>query len=154
MLHSALAPFEKSNDGSSIQKNAFQLQQDLQETMQDKVGIVRNERDMQDALTRIDKLKKQAGQVAVFGHREYNPGWHTAIDLHSLLTVAEAVTRTALDRRESRGAHFRDDFPEKIHEFAKVNIVVKKGDDGQMKVHRQPLVEMTQEQEGIIEEMK
>jgi succinate dehydrogenase / fumarate reductase flavoprotein subunit len=90
----------------------------------------------------------------VSGNREFNPGWHTALDLPSLLTVAEAITLSALERKESRGAHFRDDFPSQDKEFAKVNIVVRKGPGGAMRVAREPVLAMTAEQKQIIEEMK
>ncbi len=88
--------------------------------MQELVGIVRREDEMTRALDGIGKLETSAaGQVAVYGHREYNPGWHTAIDLKHLLTVSEAITRSALDRKESRGGHFREDFPNKDAAAAK-----------------------------------
>ena len=81
----------------------------------------------------------RAGKVAVFGHREYNPGWHTALDLKHLLTVSEAITRSALERKESRGGHFREDFPDKDAASGKVNVVVKKNPDGTMKLRREPI---------------
>jgi succinate dehydrogenase / fumarate reductase flavoprotein subunit len=90
----------------------------------------------------------------VVGNREYNPGWHTALDLHNLLTVSEAITRCGLERKESRGGHFRDDFPDKSPAFAKVNLVTRKGPDGQMQVDQVPLPEMPAELKQIIEEMK
>jgi succinate dehydrogenase / fumarate reductase flavoprotein subunit len=92
--------------------------------------------------------------VGVSGNREYNPGWHTALDLNNLLTVSEAVTRSALDRKESRGAQFRDDFPNKDAAFGKVNIVVWKGGDGTMQLRHEPLPEMPAELKQVIEEMK
>jgi succinate dehydrogenase / fumarate reductase flavoprotein subunit len=92
--------------------------------------------------------------AGVSGNREYNPGWHTALDLHNLLTVSEAVARAALERRESRGAHFRDDYPAKDNEFSKFNIVVRKARDGSMQVTREPLPAMTPELAKIIEEMQ
>ncbi len=104
----ALAPFERSSSESP-----YQVQKDLQDTMQDLVGIVRNESEMREALGKIDDFKKRAENAAVTGNREYNPGWHTALDLKNLLTVSEAITRAALERKESRGAQFRDDYPDK-----------------------------------------
>ena len=80
--------------------------------MQDLVGIVRNEDEMQRALAGLGPLRQRANQVGVGGHREY-PGWHAALDLHNLLTVSEAITRSAIERRESRGGHFREDYPDK-----------------------------------------
>jgi succinate dehydrogenase / fumarate reductase flavoprotein subunit len=122
--------------------------------MQDLVGIVRCEGEMQRALDGLGKLWERAKRVAVHGHREYNPGWHTAIDLHNLLTVSEAVTRSALDRKESRGAHFRDDFEEKDPAFAKVNVVVRAGAGGTMEVRREMIPEMPEHLKQVIEEMK
>jgi succinate dehydrogenase / fumarate reductase flavoprotein subunit len=92
--------------------------------------------------------------VGVGGHREYNPGWHTALDLHNLLTVSEAITRSALERKESRGGHFREDYPDKDGTLGKLNIVVRKERDGGMSVSRVPLPEMPPELKAIIEEMK
>ena len=79
--------------------------------MQALVGIVRTEAEMQQALAELGGLKARAARAAVIGHREYNPGWHTAIDLRHLLTVSEAITRSAIERKESRGGHFREDYP-------------------------------------------
>ena len=131
----------------------YQVQHDLQETMQDLVGIVRREDEMRRALDAIAALNARATRVGVTGHREYNPGWHTALDLPNLLTVSEAVTRAALERKESRGGHFRDDYPEKSKEYATFNVIVKRGTDGEMRVERRPIPEMTEELKGIVKEM-
>ena len=109
-------------------ENPYHVQRDLQEMMQDNVGIVRDESEMQAALEHLKTSGNARGRVGVTGTREFNPGWHTALDLKNLLTVSEAVTRAALERKESRGAQFRDDYPEKSEEFAKVNTIVWKGD--------------------------
>jgi succinate dehydrogenase / fumarate reductase flavoprotein subunit len=109
---------------------------------------------MQKALEGLGALKVRAKKVGVAGNREYNPGWHTALDLKSLLTVAEAVTRAAIERKESRGAQFRDDYPDKSDAFGKVNLVVKKGPDGAMQVRPEPTVPMPPELAQIIQEMK
>ena len=90
--------------------------------------------------------------MAACGNRQYNPGWHTALDLHNLLTVAEAATRAGIERKESRGAHFRDDYPEKSEEFAKVNIVINKQSDGSMAIQQVPIKVVTDDQKSIIEE--
>src|SRR5437879_7727166 len=111
----ALAFFER-RDG----ENPYAIQKDLQETMQDLVGIVRNEGEMREALKKIGNFKTRAQHTAATGNREYNPGWHTALDLQNLLTVSEAITRAALERKESRGAQFREDYPEKEERFSKV----------------------------------
>ena len=146
----ALAPFERGggNDGGP-----FQVQEELQTGMQNLVGIVRREDEMRRALDRIAELKRRAAQVAVSGNREYNPGWHTALDLSNLLTVSEAVTRSALERKESRGAQFRDDYPDKDAEFGKINVMVKKLAGGTMKVTREPIPEMRAELKQVIEEI-
>jgi len=143
----ALSPFER-RDG----ENPYQVQRDLQDTMQDLVGIVRNEREMREALEKIDDLKKRAERAAASGNREYNPGWHTTIDLENLLTVSEAITRAALERKESRGAQFRDDYPDKNEQFAKVNTMIAKAEDGSMQVRLEPLPEMPDYLKLIIEE--
>ncbi len=122
--------------------------------MQDLVGIVRREDEMQRALEGLAGLWKRANEVKVTGNREYNPGWHTALDLHNLLTVSEAITRCALARKESRGGHFRDDFPEKAAAFGKINWVVHKGADGKMQLAEAPIPEMPAELQQIIQEMK
>jgi succinate dehydrogenase / fumarate reductase, flavoprotein subunit len=149
----ALEPFER-NVGGAGYEGAYQVQYDLQEMMQDLVGIVRREDEMLRALDGLEKLWQRARRVGVTGHREFNPGWHTALDLTNLLTVSEAITRAALERKESRGAHFRDDLPDKDPALGKVSIVLRKGRDGAMEVKREPLPEMPAELKQIIEEMK
>jgi len=143
----ALAPFERRSSESP-----YQVQKDLQDTMQDLVGIVRNQSEMREALGKIDGFKKRAENVVVSGNREYNPGWHTALDLKNLLTVSEAITRAALEREESRGAQFRDDYPEKSEQFAKVNATIAKAADGSMQVRLEPLPEMPEYLKQVIEE--
>jgi succinate dehydrogenase / fumarate reductase flavoprotein subunit len=145
----ALAPFDRG-DG----ENPYQIQKDLQELMQDNVGIVRTESEMQYALGQLQQLKQRANRATVTGNREYNPGWHTTIDLKNLLTVSEAVTRTAIERKESRGAQFREDYPGKDELFSKVNTIVSKATDGSMQVRLDPLPEMPDYLRQIIEEMK
>ncbi|HJU68512.1 MAG TPA: fumarate reductase/succinate dehydrogenase flavoprotein subunit [Gemmatimonadaceae bacterium] len=150
-VREALAPFDQPSNGS---KGPYQIQYELQDVMQDYVGIVRNEADMVRALERIEGLAGEASHVAVTGHREYNPGWHTALDLRCMLIVSEAVTRAALDRKESRGAQFREDYPDKDPESARFNIVVKKGRDGRMELSRRPIPALPPELAAVIEEMK
>ncbi len=145
----ALAPFER-NGGES----PYAVQYDLQDMMQEKVGIVRIEEEMHHALELIAQLRTRAGNVFVPGNRDYNNGWHTAMDLPSLLTVSELVTLAAVERKESRGAHFRDDFPDKSAEFGSFNIVLHKGTDGLPVLTRTPIIEMPAELKQIIEEMK
>jgi succinate dehydrogenase / fumarate reductase, flavoprotein subunit len=146
----ALAPFEHGPSG----ENPYQIQYDLQEGMQDMVGIVRTENEMQQALETITQLHTRADRVGIAGNREYNNGWHTAMDLENLLLVSEAVTRAALLRKESRGAQFREDFPGKDAEWGKYNIVVKRGADGGMQVEKRALPPIPDELKAVIEEMK
>jgi len=150
----ATEPFERRSGLTQNEESPFQIQHELQDVMQSLVGIVRTEQEMQQALDRVEGLKIRAKRVGVHGNREYNPGWHTALDLHNLLTVSEAITQSALERKESRGAHYRDDYPEKNTDFGKANIVVRKSPKGEMQVRRQPIPEIPAELKAIIEEMK
>ncbi|HEV2246440.1 MAG TPA: fumarate reductase/succinate dehydrogenase flavoprotein subunit, partial [Terriglobia bacterium] len=88
------------------------------------------------------------------GNREYNPGWHTALDLSNLLLISEAITRAAIERKESRGAHFRDDYPGRDDATGKSNLIICQGPDGKMQIDRKPLPEVPAELKQIIEEMK
>ncbi|HET8675418.1 MAG TPA: fumarate reductase/succinate dehydrogenase flavoprotein subunit [Blastocatellia bacterium] len=146
----ALEPFDR---GAAAGENPYQIQHDLQEFMQDKVGIVRREEEMSEALEQIARLRERARRAGIGGNREYNPGWHTALDLESLLTVSEAIARAGLERRESRGAQFRDDYPKKDEQLGKINIIIRKGPDGEMQVERTQIPEMPAELKQIIEEM-
>jgi succinate dehydrogenase / fumarate reductase, flavoprotein subunit len=150
----ALEPFERAAKTPGNAEGPYQVQHDLQEMMQNLVGIVRREDEMLRALDGLHQLWGRAQNVAVHGHREYNPGWHTAIDLQHLLTVSEAITRAAIARKESRGGHFRDDFPNKDTAEGKLNIVLRKEPDGSMQVRREQIPEMPQHLKKIIEEMK
>jgi succinate dehydrogenase flavoprotein subunit len=147
-LKRALAPF----DHGAAAENPFRIQQDLQGMMQNLVGIVRQEDEMRQALGQLDVLKQRADRAGVTGHREYNTGWHTAQDLGNLLIVSEAITRSALERKESRGGHFRQDYPEKDKAFAGYNIGVRQGPDGSMQVSHTPIPPMPAELQQIIQE--
>ncbi|HUQ20736.1 MAG TPA: FAD-binding protein, partial [Gemmatimonadaceae bacterium] len=149
----ALEPFDRAANEKSAE-GPYQVQHALQEMMQELVGIVRREDEMQRALDGIESLKGRAARVAVAGNREYNPGWHTALDLPNLLTVSEAITRSAIERKESRGGHFRDDFPEKDAAAGNFNIVITRGADGRMTVSRTPIVPMRDDLKQIVEENK
>jgi succinate dehydrogenase / fumarate reductase flavoprotein subunit len=146
----ALAPFDRGAAGEI----PFAVQQDLQAMMQDLVGIVRTEAEMTEALARLRDLQARADRVGVSGHREYHTGWHAALDLRNLLTVSEAITRSALERRESRGGHFRDDHPTTNPEWGSVNVQVTRSADGTMQVRRIPIPPMPAELTQVIEEMK
>jgi succinate dehydrogenase / fumarate reductase flavoprotein subunit len=121
--------------------------------MQDLVGIVRNESEMQRALDGLGPLRERANRVGVGGHREYNPGWHTALDLANMITVSEAITRAAIERKESRGAHFREDYPDKSKDWGTRNIVIRRGAGGDMELEHTPIREIPAELKAIIEEM-
>jgi succinate dehydrogenase / fumarate reductase flavoprotein subunit len=148
----AVNPFE--HQGTPDSASPYEIQYALQDMMQERVGIVRSEEEMTPALDGIARLRERAARVAVPGNREYNPGWHTALDLTNLLTVAEAVARAAIERQESRGAHFREDFPAKDAEWGKYNLVLHRDEDGVMQVEKRPLPEIPAELQAIIEEMK
>jgi succinate dehydrogenase / fumarate reductase flavoprotein subunit len=146
----ALEPFGRGAQS----EGPYQIQRDLQSMMQDLVGIVRTEGEMRRALEGLEELWQRAARVGIAGNREYNPGWHTALDLKHLLTVSEAITRSALERKESRGGHFREDHPNKDAALSKVNLVARKGRDGTMELRREPIPEMPEYLKQIIDEMK
>jgi succinate dehydrogenase / fumarate reductase flavoprotein subunit len=149
----ALAPFERSGGIP-----AYEVQHKLQEMMQSLVGIVRVQDEMVRATDGLRELNAEAQKVSVPGNREYNPGWHTALDLENLLTVAEAVAVSAVERKESRGGHFREDFPEKSAEWSGFNHIVRRAADGsawgRMELGRAPVEPLTDEMKQIIEEQK
>ena len=146
----ALAPFDRGPAG----ENPYQIQYYLQETMQDLVGIVRVESEMQQALEAIGQLSARAERTGIAGNREYNNGWHTTIDIGNMMIVSEAITRAALLRKESRGAQFREDFPNKDSEWGKYNIVISQSADGEMQVEKRALTPIPDELKKVIEEMK
>ncbi len=146
----ALVPFDRGSAG----EGPYQIQHDLQEKMQDLVGIVRVESEMEQALVELEKFNSRAARVGVGGNRQYNGGWHTAMDLPNLLTVSEAITRAAILRKESRGAQFRDDFPNKDSEWGKVNLIVRRGAGGEMMVEKRAIAPLPDELKKTIEEMK
>jgi succinate dehydrogenase / fumarate reductase flavoprotein subunit len=143
-----LAPFER-NGG----ENPYTVHQDLQRTMQSLVGIFRVEADLKQALEELEKLKKRAKNLKVEGSRMFNPGWHLAIDLQSMLVCSEAIARGALARQESRGGHSRIDFPKtSTTEWSKQNNVVLRGSDGGMVLKQVPLPEMPADLQKIVME--
>ena len=151
---SASTPVAAFGDGGQDgSENPYTLHQELQQTMNDLVGIIRKEEEIQEALDKLEGLKARAEKVGVHGNREYNPGWHTALDLRNLLTVSEAIARAALERRESRGGHFRDDFPAKDPAYGTFNVVVRRAPDGEMQVERRPIPAMPEELKAIVTEM-
>ena len=146
----ALAPFER---GASAE-GPYQVQESLQTTMQNHVGIVRVQHEMEHALAELEVLKQRADRVGVPGNREYNPGWHTALDLRHLLIVSEGITRCALARKESRGGHFRDDYPDKDPAFGTFNHVIRRGQDGAMQLVREDIPPLPADLAEIIKEMQ
>jgi succinate dehydrogenase / fumarate reductase flavoprotein subunit len=145
----ALAPLERQDGGD---QGAYAIQHELQDKMQTFVGIVRSEEEMKKGLAAVHALKERSRKVAAPGNREYNPGWHTALDLENLLTVSEAVALAAIERKESRGAHFREDYPGKDAAWGKITLVLRKGRNGEMELLREPLPEMPAALQQVIEE--
>ena len=139
-------------DAPKGDENPYTVQQDLQKVMQAQVGIVRKEDEMRSALEEISKLKARAVAVQAPANREYNPGWHTCMDLSNLLIVSEALAKCAIERKESRGAQFREDFQEKSKEFGGVNMIIKKGVDGQMTLRREAVKPLSDELKQIIDD--
>jgi len=135
----ALAPFRVEGG-----ENPYTIHAELQQTMNDLVGIIRTESEMQEALDRLQGFKARVKNAGVTGGRAFNPGWHLALDLKNMLLVAEAVAKAALERQESRGGHTRDDYPAMSAEWRQVNIVCKATDDG-VEIYRQPLAPMRED---------
>jgi succinate dehydrogenase / fumarate reductase, flavoprotein subunit len=148
----ALGPFERG--ATKEKQNPFQIQADLQDMMQEFVGIVRTGRELEEAVQRVVQFQAKAKNVGCDGNRGYNPGWHTAIELHHMLTVAEAIARAANERKESRGGHFREDFQDKSNEFAQVNFIIRKDDNGHMNIGRAPKQPLRADLQQIVDEMK
>ncbi len=148
----ALEPFERGEKGEH--ENPFQIQSDLQNEMQELVGIVRVEKELSEALDKIVALNQRVLRVGCGGNRTFNPGWHTAMELKHMTTVAEAIARAARERQESRGGHFREDFPDKSEKFGNVNIAIRKGSDDKMSVTHVPKTTIREDLQQIINEMK
>ena len=144
-----LAPLERGDTGG---ENPYAIQYALQKDMQALVGIVRVEAEMQRAVELVQQYRTRSSRVAVPGSREYNPGWHCAMDLHCLLTVSEAIARAAVARRESRGGHFRDDFPDKDGKLGKLSTAIRKGRDGAMQLEHVPVPPWPADLQKVIDE--
>jgi succinate dehydrogenase / fumarate reductase flavoprotein subunit len=144
----ALTPFQAEGGD-----NPYTIQQDLQQAMNDLVGIIRTKAELEDALTRIEELKARAATMSVEGHRQYNPGWHLALDLRNMLVVSESIARAALLREESRGGHTRDDYPKPSPEWGTKNLVVRLDESGAgVTIAEQPLPQMPDELRSYFEE--
>jgi succinate dehydrogenase / fumarate reductase flavoprotein subunit len=140
-----LAPFQ--TNGS---ENPYALHAALQDCMHSLVGVKRTESDLKHALWKIRQLRRKSTRVAVQGPRSFNPAWHLALDLHSLLTASEATTVAAIERKESRGSHARRDFPVVDPAYAKLNIVVEKFENG-LVISREPVPEMPDELKRLVD---
>ena len=148
VARAALEPLDRQGSGEA----PYQLQYELQDLMQNQVGIVRNDGELRGALEALQRLQERVKRVEAQGNREYNSGWHTALDLRNLMTVAEAVTRAAIERQESRGAHFREDHLGKDEEWGRTMLVIRQGDDGAMEIRREPVAPPRDDLQRIIEE--
>jgi len=145
-----LKPFDNSEEGD----NPYEIQAQLQDKMQELVGIARSQESLAQALEEVQILREKADNVHTIGNREYNSGWHTALDLDCLLTVSESIALAALERKASIGAHSRDDFPEKEEPgTGKYNTIVHKTQENTMAIRREPVPELTEEYQEIIDEM-
>jgi len=147
VIAEALAPFGR-NDGES----PYDIHHELQETMQSLVGIIRTEPELVEALHKLDELEERAAKVAVHGAPAYNPGWNLATDLPSMLTVSRLVAKGALERKESRGGHTRDDYPKPDPELGKVNLVQRIDDRGELVLVAEPLPQMPPELAALFDE--
>jgi succinate dehydrogenase / fumarate reductase flavoprotein subunit len=141
---SMLAPFEAEGG-----ENPYALHAELQDTMQGLVGIIRTEAELDEAVGALDRLEERLDRVTVEGNRQFNPGWHLALDLRSMLTISKAVTRSALLRQESRGGHTRDDFPKSDPEWGKKNVVTRKR-GAKLDLGTEPLPQMPEELRQLV----
>jgi succinate dehydrogenase / fumarate reductase flavoprotein subunit len=137
----AVAPFSGSAEGG---ENPYTLHMELQQAMNDLVGIIRKADEMDQAIKRLDELKRRAATLVVEGHRQFNPGWHLALDLRNMLVVSECVARAALLRTESRGGHTRDDFPGMDPDWRRKLLVCKLSDSPVEAVEAVEVVEEAQ----------
>ncbi len=150
----ALRPFQ----AGPAQENPYAIYQELQDTMQDLVGIIRVEHELREALAKVAELQARAAKVSVEGNRQYNPGWHLALDLRNMLLVSEAVAAAALERQESRGGHTRDDYPMTDPFWGDLNVVVELGASpggtaGALSLRRQPLPKPPPELAELLEDV-
>jgi succinate dehydrogenase / fumarate reductase flavoprotein subunit len=147
-IRELLSPFERTGG-----ENPYAIHADLQDCMQSLVGIIRTEGELRKAVAEIAVFKQRLTRVKVAGGREFNPAWHLALDLYSMLSVSEAVTLGAIARKESRGGHTRDDYPMADDSLGKVNMVIRKR-GGQFSVTEEPIPEMPPELQALLQERK
>ncbi len=145
----AVAPFERVGG-----ENPFTIHHELQRLMQDKVGIMRVESELEEAIEELAKLRVRAEKAAPNGNREYNPGWHTSLDLPNMLVVAEACAKSAIARKESRGAHARMDYQEKDAAFAKINHQCVQAPDGSVRIVTLPTIPIREDLQQIIDDQQ
>ncbi len=150
-VRAALAPLERPSGDDDV--GPYKVLQSIQDLMQEKAGIIRDEDHLSAAMEGLERIRPQVDGISVGGNREFNPGWHAALDLANIMTVSEALVRAARERKESRGAHSRTDYTGKDPEWGKVNLVIRKGSDGEMDIRRETIPEMRQDLKDIIEEM-
>lgn len=136
----ALAPFELEGG-----ENPYTIHQELQQAMNDLVGIIRKAEEMEQALARLAEFRGRIAKMTVEGHRQFNPGWHLALDLRNMLTVSECVAKAALEREESRGGHTRDDFPGMNADWRKLLLVCGLNADGSVDVSRKDQIPMRED---------
>jgi succinate dehydrogenase / fumarate reductase flavoprotein subunit len=141
-----------SKGGRNKKENPFEVMADLRELMQNNVGIVRDEKELKIALAKLKVIQSRIKNIGVAGNVRYNPAWHTAMDLPNMLTIARAITMSAVERKESRGAHFREDYPQKDKKYATFNICLAKGGGDTIKLVRQAIPKIKRELQEIIEE--
>ena len=137
---SAVHPFEVEGG-----ENPYSIQSDLQESMNDLVGIIRTGPELEESLTTIEAFKERAKSMKVEGHRQYNPGWHLALDLTNMLVVSECIAKAALEREESRGGHTRDDYPKPDDRWGALNLVLTLPDGETVDLKHQPLPVMPED---------
>ena len=150
IANASLAPFERGAAG----ENPFEIQNQLQDMMQDLVGIVRTESDLETSIEKLKEFEARASNVGCNGNRGYNPGWHTAIELNHMITVAKAIAISAKERKESRGGHFRDDYPEKSETYSQMNVTLRKDAEGNIEVRQEPKKQVREDLKQIIDELK
>jgi succinate dehydrogenase / fumarate reductase flavoprotein subunit len=147
IVDEALAPFSREGGESP-----YEIHHDLQETMQSLVGIIRTESELVEAIAELDKLDDRAANLSVSGGRAYNPGWNLATDIPPMLAVSRMVTMGAINRKESRGGHTRDDYPGPVPEMGKVNFVQRLDDTGKVTVTAEERPEMPPELQELLED--
>jgi succinate dehydrogenase / fumarate reductase flavoprotein subunit len=144
----AVRPFDPQ--GGGVEENPYTLHSELQQSMNDLVGIIRKAGEIRQALAKIEEIKGRIANIAVEGHRQFNPGWHLAIDMYNMILVSECVARAALLREESRGGHTRDDHPAMAANWRN-RLLVCSTDGEQVAVEEEPQIPMREELFGLFD---